>query len=222
MAVDLKEKKVILTIGREYGSGGRVIGRLVSEKMGLPFYDKDLINRAAAESGIDKEVFDNMDEKRCSSLLFSIVRNIEKSGKNGKSHASGDNTGIMSMNERLYLIQKQIIKKIAAEGSCILLGRCSNIILKNDPSAVHLFIKANQDFKLRNLKEIKNLEPKAAAKLIKETDKERSDYYKYYTGSKWGVSNDYNYILDSSVLGLEGTADLICDLITKKAELRKR
>ncbi|MCD8090252.1 MAG: cytidylate kinase-like family protein [Clostridiales bacterium] len=215
MAVDFKEKKVILTIGREYGSGGRTIGKLISEKMGIPFYDKDLINRAAMESDIDKEVFNSMDEKRTSSLLFSIVRNLDKGGGAG---ISGDGSGIMTMNERLYLIQKQIIKRIAAEGSCILLGRCSNITLKDDPAAVHIFIKAPHDFKLKTLKEVKNLEPKAAAKLIKETDKERADYYKYYTGLKWGSSQCYNYIIDSSVLGLEGTADLICELITKKAE----
>ncbi|MCD8158927.1 MAG: cytidylate kinase-like family protein [Clostridiales bacterium] len=215
MAVDLKDKKIIITVGREFGSGGRAISRLVSEKLGLPLYDKDLINRAAVESGVDKEVFDNVDEKVNTSLLFSLVRNLEKNRSKYDSH---DGSGILSLNERLYLIQKQIIKKIAAEGSCILLGRCSNFTLKNDPNAIHLFIRAPQEFKLQLLKKFRNLEPNAAAKLIKETDKERSNYYKFYTGSKWGMPEDYSYIIDSSVLGTEATADLICDLVEKKLE----
>ncbi|MCC8014505.1 MAG: cytidylate kinase-like family protein, partial [Eubacterium sp.] len=216
MAVDLKVKKIILTIGREFGSGGRKIGSLISAKLGIPFYDKDLLNRAAEDSGIDAETFDKMDEKRCTSLLFSFVRRLEKSG----SRPEHDDTGILSMNERLYLIQKQIIKNIAKEGSCIIMGRCSNITLKKDPDAVHIFIKANHDFKVKNINELKKLEKNAAEKLIKETDKERAAYFKYYTGGlKWGQSENYNYIIDSSVLGLEGTADLICDLALRKLNI---
>lgn len=216
MAVDLKGKKIVLTMGREFGSGGRKIGTIVSAKLGIPFYDKDLLNRAAAESGIDPEVFDKMDEKRCTSLLFSIVRKLEKSG----SKPDHDDSGILSMNERLYLIQKQVIKNIVKEGSCIIMGRCSNITLKKDPDAVHIFIKAPNDFKVKTLKELRNLEPLAAEKLIKETDKERASYFKYYTGGlKWGQSENYNYIIDSSVLGIEGTAELICDMVVKKLGL---
>ncbi len=133
----LRIKKIILTIGREFGSGGRKIGSLISAKLGIPFYDKDLLNRAAADSGIDAETFDKMDEKRCTSLLFSFVRRLEKSG----SRPEHDDTGILSMNERLYFIQKQIIKNIAKEGSCIIMGRCSNITLKKRSRCSSYFYK---------------------------------------------------------------------------------
>ncbi|MCD7904142.1 MAG: cytidylate kinase-like family protein [Clostridiales bacterium] len=217
MAFDLKDKKIIITIGREFGSGGRAINRLVSEKLNLPLYDKDLINRAAAESGIDKETFDSMDEKASASLLLSIVRNLDKKNNKREHH---DNTGIMSMSERLYLIQKQVIKKIASEGSCVMLGRCSNVTLRKDPDTVHFFIRAPKDFKLKTLKEFRDLEPNEAEKLMKNVDKERENYYKYYTGLKWGVPKDYSYILDSSVLGIESTADLICEIVLKKLKLK--
>ncbi|MCC8098056.1 MAG: cytidylate kinase-like family protein [Eubacterium sp.] len=218
MAVDLKNKKIIITVGREFGSGGKIISEFVAEKLGLPFYDKNLINRAAVESGIDKEVFDHADEKVNTSLLFSLARNLEKNRSKYESH---DGSGIMTMSERLYLIQKQIIKQIASEGSCVLLGRCSNITLKKDPDAVHFFVRAPYEYKLGLLKKYRNLEPNAAAKLIKETDKERANYYKFYAGSKWGMPEDYNYIIDSSVLGPEKTADWICDLVEMKVENNK-
>ena len=217
MSCDVKDKKIIVTIGREYGSGGRQIGKKISSMLGIPFYDKELLNRAAQESGIDQDVFDNMDEKRVTSLLFSIVRGIEKRGSSPRK----PDAGILTMNERLYLIQKQVLKNIAMEGSCVIMGRCSDVILKNDPNAVHFFIKAPMDYKIYLLKEIEGLEPKAAEKMIKEIDKERMGYHKYYTGEKWGQSENYNYIMDSSLLGVEGTARIMCEIIETIAKNKK-
>ncbi len=217
MSIDLKGKRIVITIGREYGSGGRQIGKLVSSMLGIPFYDKELLNRAASDSGLSGGIYEKVDFRRSASLLYSLVRRIENSGyEPGLSELETDNR----MTEKVFQVQKQVIKNIADEGSCVVIGRCSNIILANARGAVHFYIKAPYDYKVPLLKITNNMEPKKAAKYIKNGDKARSGYYKYYTGRKWGDPQDYNYVLDSSVLGVDGTAELIVDIVEKKLGLK--
>lgn len=205
--------RVVITIGREYGSGGRQIGKLIAQKLDIPFYDKELLNRAEEESGLDAEVFNTMDEKRCTNLIYSVLRRLENRG-HGKGGAQ--NSDFITMNDRLFLIQKQVLRTIASEGSCVIMGRCSNIALEKDEAAIHFFVKAKEEYKIALLKKIYDLDRKAALKLMRDTDKDREGYYTHYSGRKWGQAGDFDFVMDTSVLGYEATAEIMSYIALKK------
>ena len=208
--------KVVITIGRQYGSGGRQIGRIIADRLGIPFYDKELLNRAEEESGLDAEVFGSMDEKRCSNILYSFLRRVENKSSRRGIIGLGD---FITMDDRLFLIQNQVLKTIASEGSCVIMGRCSNVVLAKHEDAVHFYVKAPEDYKAGLLERLYGLERKAALKLVRDTDKEREDYFRHYTGKKWGDSSLYNYVIDSSVIGYEATADIMYEIALKKLNM---
>ncbi len=204
--------KIVITIGREYGSGGRQIGQIIADRLGIPFYDKELLNRAEEESGLGVEVFDKMDEKRCSNLVYSFLRKPLRGSRKGIIGLKD----FITMDDRLFFIQNQVLKTLAYEGSCVIMGRCSNVVLSKVEEAVHFFVKAPEDYKVKLLKQIYDLDEMAAIKLMRDTDKERKDYFRHYTGKDWGDSSLYNFIIDSSVIGYEATADIMCDIVSKK------
>ncbi len=195
-------KKVIITIGREFGSGGREIGIKLSEKLNIPFYDKELILHTAEKTNLEKSIIEKYDEQHSfpafsSSNIFDIYQ--------------------MPMSDRVYIAQADVIRDVAAKGSCIIVGRCADFILNNDPDCFKVFITAPMKDKIERKRSV--LPGKSDAEIenhISKIDKKRAKYYTYYTDGIWGKASTYNLCVDSSVLGIDGTVDLIIHAVNMR------
>lgn len=200
-------EKFIVTIGRQFGSGGRAIGEKLAEKLGVSFYDKELISIAAKESGMDPEVFDGVDEKAANSLLYSLSMGMYSFGS-GFS-AMGD----LPVNDKLYLLQHKIIKEIADKESCVIVGRCADYVLRDNPDCVNVFIYANMSFRKEQSVKKHGIEEARAEHIINKTDKNRANYYSFYSGQKWGMAENYDLCIDSSKLSEDNIVELIAEYI---------
>lgn len=196
-------KNYMITIGRQFGSGGREIGEALAKKLGIPYYDKELISMAAKESGMDSEVFDNVDERATNSLLYSLSMGLYSFG-NGFSNSSE-----LPVNDRLYILQHQIIKKLADEGPCVIVGRCADYVLKDNENCVNIFIHANMEYRKKRAIEIHDVKKNKAEQIINKTDKVRANYYGFYSGQKWGFAQNYDLCIDSSKLTTDQAVSLI-------------
>ena len=196
-------KKIIITIGRQFGSGGRYVGRLLAEKLGIPFYDKELLSEAAKQSGICEEIMEDHDEKPTRSLLFSLVT--------GMQHHMGTGNFYMDMplNHRIFLAQFDAIRKLAAEGSCVIVGRCADYVLREDPDTVRVFVKGDMPSKIARAVKYYGVEEDKAEERIRKADKQRASYYNYYATATWGDIENYDLVADTGVLGVEGAVELI-------------
>lgn len=203
-------QKVIITIARQFGSGGREIGQKLAEQLGIKFYDKELIALAAKESGIDEDLFESADEKPFNPFWSSLAVNI--AGFGSKFSGFSD----MPMNDRLFLIQSNVIKKIAQEESCVIVGRCADYILKEEANAVHIFVHADLPFKKNRLVGSYGIPEPNAEEFMKKTDKRRASYYDYYVGEKWGIAENYDLCVDSSAIGIDNTVKLIIEIAKMK------
>ncbi|MCI1931722.1 MAG: cytidylate kinase-like family protein [Clostridia bacterium] len=190
--------KVIVTIGRQYGSGGRRIGELVAKELGISFYDKELITETAKKSGYSEEVLKNNDEKPTGSFLYSIVI-----GANG-----GDS---LPLDNKLFLAQFDTIKDIASKNSCVIIGRCADYALEERNDVFNVFIYSDVEKRIKRVVEEYGVEEKKAADIINKTDKKRASYYNFYSGKKWGKAESYNLCIDSGKFGIENTAKIIAD-----------
>lgn len=199
-------KKIVVTIGRQFGSGGRVIGKKIAEQLGIAFYDKELIERAANESGIDKSFFQDMDEKKISQGYYSLASNFSL------GMAFFPNESMLS-GDSMFLVQSDVIRKIALQESCVLVGRCADYILRNQANKIDIFIYANKEERIKQVMKYNGVSEAEAENLIKKVDKERSSYYNYYTDKKWGVANSYHLCVNSSLYGVDKTAELILPFI---------
>lgn len=212
----MAKTNTIITIGRQYGSAGREIGYKVADELGIKLYDKEMLDRAAKESGLCQELFETHDEKPTSSFLYSLVMDTYSLG-----YTSGSYTD-MPINHKVFLAQFDAIKKIADEGPCILVGRCADYALEGYDNVISLFIHANMDAKIRRIARIYDLTDVKAKDLIIKTDKKRASYYNYYSNKKWGAAESYHACLDSSLLGIDGTAKAIKMLVELKEQEGKR
>lgn len=206
----------IITIGRQFGSGGREIGYMVADKLGIKLYDKEMLQRAAQDSGICEELFESHDEKPSNSFLYSLVMDTYSMGYSGSTYND------MPINHKIFLAQFDAIKKIANEGPCILVGRCADYALEGYPNLLSVFIHADLDARIKRIAKKYDLTDAKAKDLIIKTNKKRASYYNYYTDKRWGDADSYDVCLDSSVLGLEGTAEAIIKLIEVKEKGIKR
>lgn len=197
------DKKMIITIARQFGSGGREIGEKLAKSLDIKFYDKELISRAAKESGMSKELFERVDETAANSFLYSIVTGAYMIGNHVSTNLD------LPINDKLFIIQSDIIKDIAAEGSCVIVGRCADYILRDNPDCIKLFIHADLDKRIEKATRDYGLAQEKAEANILKTDKKRGTYYNYYTGEKWGIASNYHMCLDSGVLGIDGTVEVI-------------
>lgn len=195
-------KKVIVTIGRQFGSGGRTVGKKLAEQLGIAYYDKELINLASKESGICGEFFEKADEKTSGSLLKALAMGFTM---NNAIFQSNDYLS----NESLFQIQSDVIRKVAAEGSCVLVGRCADYILREDPDCIHIFISASPEDRIRRAMEYNHTEEKEALEYIHKADKSRASYYNYYTDKIWGAAESYDLCINSSLYGIEKTVEYI-------------
>lgn len=206
----MMKTNTIITIGRQYGSAGREIGYKVADALGIKLYDKKMLDRAAKESGICQELFETHDEKPTNSFLYSLVMDTYSLG-----YTSGSYTD-MPINHKVFLAQFDAIKKIADEGPCILVGRCADYALEEYDNVISLFIHAGLDARIRRIARIYDLTDAKAKDLIIKTDKKRASYYNYYSNKKWGAADSYDMCLNSSMLGIDGTAEAIIKLVELK------
>ena len=196
------EKRIIVTIGRQFGSGGRIVGKKLAEQLGIPYYDKELINLASKESGICGEFFEKADEKNSGSLLKALAMGFSM---NNAIFQSNDYLS----NDSLFQIQSEVIRKVAAEGSCVLVGRCADYILRDEPDCVHVFISASWQDRVRRAMEYNRVPEKEAEEFLKKADKSRASYYNYYTDKVWGAAGSYDLCVNSSLYGIDRTVDFI-------------
>lgn len=201
------KQKVIITIGRQYGSGGRMIGKLLAERLGVSFYNKEIIEMAAKKSGMSEEAFEKVDETAASSLLYSIATGAYMFGNYVSPQVD------LPLNDKLFIIQSEIIKSVANKESCVIVGRCADYILKDRNDVVNIFIHANKDIRKKRAVSEYGISQNKADGYLNKIDKKRTNYYNYYTGSKWGDCLNYHLCLDSGILGIEGTVHVIEEFI---------
>ena len=201
--------KTVITIGRQTGSGGRLIGKALAEKCAIPYYDRELLERAAKDSGLCREIFENHDEKPTNSFLYSLVMD-SSFGLSGSAYSE------MPLNHKVFLAQFETIRRIASEGPCVMVGRCADYALENTPDFISVFIHGKLEDRIHRLMEEYSVGENKAEEMIIKTDKSRSSYYNYYTNKNWGDADSYHLSLDSSVLGIDGCVELILNAIEIK------
>ena len=191
--------KSIITISREFGSGGRTIGKLVAERLGYQFYDRELVNKVAERSGFSPEFIEESGEYASarSSLLFAMATA-------GQYSADG-----LSMHDRLYIEQTRFIEELAEQGNCVIVGRCADYILRDNKDCLHVFIHADMENRAKRIVERYGEKNKSPEKRLAEKDQKRRVYYKNYTGRNWGQAQNYDLCLNSGVLGEEACVELI-------------
>ncbi len=199
----MAEQKLIITIGRQYGSGGREVGEKLSKALGIDVYDKNIIRMNAYESGLKESYFHLNDEKPGNRLLYRIISNLrpeQKSPSFGADLVSADN---------LFRFQSEVIKKLAEEESCVIIGRCADYILRDRKDLLRIFIYADLDARLARITEKGYFAPADVPKNVRRMDKERQEYYGYYTGWKWGDPAHYDLMINTASLGVDGAVEMI-------------
>lgn len=201
-------KKIIITVGRQFGSGGHVVARSLSKKLGIPMYDSELITKAAEMSGFSTDFFKEKDEKR----------NIFPLSNYFSSSILGAPQNFLN-SDALFKIQSSVIKDIASKESAVIVGRCSNYLLRDLDCVLDVFITAPMKTRIERVSERNSLDEEKAKELILKSDKKRETYYNYFTFGAWGAASDYDLCVDSSILGIDGTADFIIDFAKKSSLL---
>ncbi|MBQ8803532.1 MAG: cytidylate kinase-like family protein [Tyzzerella sp.] len=203
----MSENKTIITIGRQYGSGGHDIGEALAKELGVKLYDKEMLKRAAKESGLCEELFETHDEKPTNSFLYSLVMDTYSLGYSSGTYAD------MPINHKVFLAQFDAIKKIAEEGSCVMVGRCADYALEEYDNVINIFIYADLDKRIRRIARMYDMTDAKAKDVITKADKKRASYYNYYTNKEWGDATSYDLCLNSAKLGIEGSVKAILDYI---------
>ena len=199
----MDKNNLVITIGRQFGSGGREIGKILAQRLNIAFYDRELINLASKESGICGEFFEKADEKTSGSLLKAFAMGFSM---NGSLFQCNDYLS----NESLFQIQSDVIREVASEKDCVIVGRCADYILRENPNCLSVFICGNMDDRIRRVMNYdKALDEGKAEELIRKVDKSRSSYYNYYTDNTWGAAESYDLCINSSLYGAESTVEAI-------------
>ena len=206
-------KKLIITVARQYGSGGREIGERVAEILGIPLFDKQLIADAASKGNLNEEVLKKTDETAANSLLYTLAM-----GSNvvGTTMHFGYK---MPINDKLFILQSEVIKEYAKSGSCVIIGRCADYVLREEKNVFRLFIYGDLEHRKARVRERHpEIKPAQVIDVINKTDRRRASYYNFYTGNKWGKYDNYDMAVNSSTLGIEGTAQLIASCAKRLME----
>ncbi len=203
----MNSMNTVITIGRQFGSAGREIGEKVAEYFGIQCLDKELLSRAAKESGFCEEMMANHDEMPTSSFLYNLVMDTYSFGYNASSFVD------MPISHKVFLAQFDTIKKIADEGPCIIVGRCADYALSDRKNCVNLFIYADEETKVKRIMEKYDLTEAKAKEMCAKKDKQRQSYYNYYSTKKWGRADSYDLCINSGVLGIDGTVNLIIQYV---------
>ena len=206
-----KNKHIIICVGRQLGSGGHDIARMLAMDFNAKYYDQELLNLAAKESGISEKFFEQNDEKRG---IFRSLFHLHASHVGDNNMYNNDFS-----QENLFKFQSDAILKAADEGSCVFVGRCADYILRERTDVVSVFVSASKRFRIDQIMAKLNVDAPTANKYIKQRESQRASYYNYYTGKKWGSAESYDLCIDSSVLGLQATERFIADFIRKRFKL---
>ena len=198
----------IYTIGRELGSGGYTVAKLLAERLGIKLYDKELLAQAAKDSGFCEEIFENHDERPTNSFLYSLVMDTYTGGNYSAAPFLD-----MPLNHKVFLAQFDTIKKIASEESCVIVGRCADYALASNPDCLSIFVHADMDDRIKRVSKREDVTESKAKDMIQKRDKQRSSYYNYYTNKKWSAASSYNLCVDSSKLGIDGAAKAIIQAV---------
>ncbi len=209
-----ENKRVVISIGRQYCSHGKDVGHKLAEVLEIPYYDKELLARTAQDSGFSPEMMQEQDEKPTKSLLYSIVMNTFSYGYPATM------TGLeMPMNQKLFLAQFATIKEIAQEGSCVIMGRCADYALADDPSLFRIFLHASENDRVELCAKTDGLSPAKAKDFIHKMDKTRASYYHYYTDREWGKADNYDLCLNVSQFGVDKTVNMILHALRERGLL---
>lgn len=203
-------KNMIITIARQYGSGGREIGEKVAKLLNIPLFDKELIKDASAKGNLDEDISKTADESATNSLLYTLAM-----GSNvlGTTMSFGYK---MPLNDKLFILQSEVIREYAETGSCVIIGRCADYVLKDHPDLYRIFVYGDLEHrKARVAERHPELKSSQIIDVINKTDKRRSSYYNFYTGNKWGKYDNYDMAINSSTLGIDETAEVIAAAVRK-------
>ena len=195
----------VITIGRQCGSGGHTIGEQVAKILGVPFYDRELIEMTAQESGFGKEFVEEQGEHRNSSMLYNLVKNLSYS----RSMPSGNSE---YLQDEIFFVQRKIITELAEKEPCVIVGRCADSILKEAGNSLNIYIHAEKAFKAKHLMERNHVSYDEAVREMERLDKRRASHYKYYADQVWGLAENYHLCLDSGLIGVEKCVSVICDI----------
>ena len=202
------ENNLAVCIAREFGSGGREVGRLVAEKMGLAFYDRELLQQAAKKSGIVEEMFEKADEKPTNSLLYSLSMAVA-----GNQAPTTFSELTYTSNDRLQNYVAQVIREVAEESPCVIIGRCADYILRGKEKTFSLFLHAKLEERITRIAKMHSIDEDAARALIRKTDRIRANYYSFYTDRDWGSASSYDLSVDVGKFGIEKSADVVCAVL---------
>lgn len=199
--------KKIITISREFGSGGRTIGRMVAEKLGYEFYDKELVKKVAVESGLHEDFVEQNGEYASAKNWFTYV--FQSMGTQGVMNG-------MSMDDFLWAMQRKVINDLADKGNCVIVGRCADYILKDREDTLNVFVHADKKARAERIVRLYGMTEKSPEKRLDEKDQRRKVYYKHYTDRAWGVSQNYDISLNSGAIGIQKCVDIIVDIAKSK------
>ncbi len=199
-------KSVVITIGRQFGSGGHELGRKLAERLHIPFYDRELLSEAAARSDLTKEMIESLDEQPTSSFLYSLT-----SGTYGfNSEAT------LPLGNRAFLAMTETIRDIASRGSCVIVGRCAEYILAEHPDLIRVFVRGEKDARIARITAHLNVTEKEAAAMMAKTDKKRASYHDFYSDDRWGAAASYDIIVNSSKIGIDNAVDMIAQYVENR------
>ncbi|MBQ7579986.1 MAG: cytidylate kinase-like family protein [Clostridia bacterium] len=194
---------IVITISREFGSGGREIGEKAAKALGIPFYDRAIILKAAENSGLSEEFIEKEEQRVTNSMLFNL------------STGGISSQNFQFMSDQIYIAQSRAIREYADEGACVIVGRCADYILREDVKCLNVFIYADKYFKFNRIMKKYALDQSAAEKMIRESDKKRSRHYRFYTSMEWGDKENYALCLNSGKLGIDNAVRIIVDAAEK-------
>lgn len=202
---------MVITIGRQYGSGGRELGKKLADQLGFDFYDEELVNLAAKKSNMNEEVLKQVDEKATRSFLYSLVTGTDIRGLNSPIYYE------MPINDKLFIAQAEIIKELAQKSNCVIVGRCADYILRDtDVDCVNLFIYADMEKRIARIMRLYGLARDKAKEQIVKTEKRRKAYYNYYSNRDWGRMENYHLCIDAGEVGIDNAVELVRDYVLKK------
>lgn len=210
----MSKANLVITIGRQYGSAGYEIGKKLASDLGVKLYDKEMLKRAAKETGLCEELFETHDEKPTNSFLYSLVMDTYSLGFSSGTYAD------MPINHKVFLAQFDTIKKIAEEESCVMVGRCADYALEDYENVINIFIYADLEQRIRRVAREFNISDAKAKDIIIKNDKKRASYYNYYTNKDWGEAKGYDICINSAKLGIDGAVEVIKQYIETRKQIK--
>lgn len=210
------ENRFVITVGRQLGSGGKAVGEEIARRLGVSLYDRQLIDLAARESGLCAEVFEKADERQSGSLFTTLLGYLRAPFT---GYEGGEQNNILS-GEALFKVQSDVIRRIAARESCVVVGRCADYVLRDHPRLFNLFVTADEGDRIARISRREGCSEQEARERMERGDARRAAYYDYYSSRTWGAAATYDLCVNSSVLGVSGTAEFVLRLAGRKLDLK--